>query len=182
MAVAAGDCPGERDPGRVYEKVMLGAYLALSTGLGPVAEPPFSPAHDCRRRRHATIRSRLRISTRRVTVRAVAPRRRPAATHPAAATGRAAAEAEFGSADAATRSPCATRTRSPAAPAGQAAACGPETKAPLSLRQQRFDPLPQPVRHDPRRNSHRHPLDLDDGCRQHSSSTSGSLLHYGSSS
>ena len=25
VAVAAGDCPGERDPGRVYEKVMLGA-------------------------------------------------------------------------------------------------------------------------------------------------------------
>ena len=25
MAVAAGDCPGERDPGRVYEKVMLRA-------------------------------------------------------------------------------------------------------------------------------------------------------------
>ena len=25
VAVAAGDCPGERDPGRVYEKVVLGA-------------------------------------------------------------------------------------------------------------------------------------------------------------
>jgi hypothetical protein len=25
VAVAAGDCPGEWDPGRVYEKVMLGA-------------------------------------------------------------------------------------------------------------------------------------------------------------
>jgi hypothetical protein len=25
VAVAAGDAPGERDPGRVYEKVMLGA-------------------------------------------------------------------------------------------------------------------------------------------------------------
>jgi hypothetical protein len=25
VAVAAGDCPRERDPGRVYEKVMLGA-------------------------------------------------------------------------------------------------------------------------------------------------------------
>jgi hypothetical protein len=25
VAVAAGDCPGERDPGGVYEKVMLGA-------------------------------------------------------------------------------------------------------------------------------------------------------------
>ena len=35
-------------------------------------------------------------------------------------------------------------------------------KAPLDLRQQRLDPLPQLVRHDPRRNSHRHPSELDD--------------------
>ena len=40
VAVAAGERPGERDPGRVYEKVVLGAVLARSTGLGPVAEPP----------------------------------------------------------------------------------------------------------------------------------------------
>src|SRR6266540_1622549 len=54
-------------------------------------------------------------------------------------------------------------------------------EAALHLRQQRLDPLPQPVRHDPRRNSHRHPSQLDDRCRRRSSSGNGSL-HFGSSS
>jgi hypothetical protein len=38
-AVAAGDRPGERDPGRVDQEMVLGPFLALSTGLGPVSEP-----------------------------------------------------------------------------------------------------------------------------------------------
>jgi hypothetical protein len=51
------------------------------------------------------------------------------------------------------------------------------TEAPLLHRQQRLDQLPQLVRHDPRRDSHRHPSQLDDRCRRRSSSADGSLLH-----
>ena len=54
-------------------------------------------------------------------------------------------------------------------------------KAPLDPRQQRLDPSPQLVRHDPRSSSHRHPLDVDDGCRRHSPPTNGSL-HFGTCS
>jgi hypothetical protein len=54
-------------------------------------------------------------------------------------------------------------------------------EAPLLLRQQRLDPLPQLVRYDPRRNSHRHLSRLDDRCRRPSWSVSGSL-HFDSSS
>ncbi len=54
-------------------------------------------------------------------------------------------------------------------------------EAPLDPRQKRLDPLPQLVRHDPRSSCHRHPLDVDDGCRRHSPPTNGSL-HFGSSS
>src|SRR5438270_11978526 len=53
--------------------------------------------------------------------------------------------------------------------------------APLHLRQQRLDPLPQLVRHDPRRSSHRHPSQLDDRYRRRSSSAKGSL-HFGATS
>jgi hypothetical protein len=54
-------------------------------------------------------------------------------------------------------------------------------EATLDPRQQRLDQPPQPIRHDPRRNSHRHPFQLDDGCRRRSSSGNGSL-HSDSSS
>ena len=55
------------------------------------------------------------------------------------------------------------------------------TKAPLDPRQQRLDPNPQLVRHDPWSSSHRHPLNVDDGCRRHSPPTNGSL-HFGTCS
>src|SRR5947209_14879390 len=54
-------------------------------------------------------------------------------------------------------------------------------KAPLDPRQQRLDPQPQLVRHDPWRNSHRYPSKLDDRYRRRSSSVNGSL-HFGASS
>jgi hypothetical protein len=54
-------------------------------------------------------------------------------------------------------------------------------KPPLLRRQQRLDQLPQLVRDNPRRDSHRHPCQLDDRCRRRSSSGNGSL-HFGSSS
>ncbi len=54
-------------------------------------------------------------------------------------------------------------------------------KAPPLHRQKRLDQLPQLVRDDPRRSGHRHPSQLDDECRRHSSSASGSL-HYERSS
>jgi len=50
-------------------------------------------------------------------------------------------------------------------------------KAALLHWQQRLNQLPQLVRDNPRRDSHRHPFQLDHGCRRHSSSASGSLLH-----
>ena len=84
-------------------------------------------------------------------------------------------------ADASTGSPCATRTRSPAAPAGRAPLPARIPKTPLLHRQQRLNQLPQLVRDDPRRDSHRHPSQLDDGCRRRSSSGNGSL-HYERSS
>ena len=40
VAVAAGEREGERDSCRVDEEVVLEPDLALSTGLGPVSEPP----------------------------------------------------------------------------------------------------------------------------------------------
>ncbi len=48
-------------------------------------------------------------------------------------------------------------------------------RPPLLLRQQRLDQLPELVRHQPRRSSHPHPFQLDDRCRQASSSENGSL-------
>jgi hypothetical protein len=48
-------------------------------------------------------------------------------------------------------------------------------KATLAHRQLRLNARPQLIRHDPRRNSHRHPSQLDDGCRRRSSSGNGSL-------
>ena len=42
VAVAAGERPGERDPGCVDKRWCLEPFLALSTGLGPVAEPPLA--------------------------------------------------------------------------------------------------------------------------------------------
>jgi hypothetical protein len=50
-------------------------------------------------------------------------------------------------------------------------------KPSLHLRQKRLDQLPQLVRDDPRRSSHRHPSQLDDRCRRPSPSQHGSLHH-----
>src|ERR687892_491014 len=48
-------------------------------------------------------------------------------------------------------------------------------ETPLPHRQQRLDPLPQPVRHLPRLRAHRHPPELDDGCRRTSPPRNGFL-------
>jgi hypothetical protein len=48
-------------------------------------------------------------------------------------------------------------------------------EAPLLPRKKRLDELPQLVGDDPRCDGHRHPSQLDDGCRRPSSSESGSL-------
>src|SRR5439155_15570607 len=153
--------------------------LALSTGLGPVWEPPFSPARGWSRRPLATTRARRRPAARQATAHAAAPTHPPAATRPDAVAGRAAAEAELerqmpprdprvqheqdSLQRLPVRQPLATRIAKPT----------------LDLRQERLNPFPQLIRHDPRLRGHRHPLDLDDGCRRPSSSESRSL-HFGS--
>jgi hypothetical protein len=69
-------------------------------------------------------------------------------------------------ADAARRSRCATQTGSlQRLPVRQPLPTR-IAKPPLDPRQQRRDPLPQRVRHDPRRSGHRHHSQLDDGCRR----------------
>ena len=101
--------------------------LPLSTGLGPVSEPPFSPARGSRRRSRVTTRSRPQRATASATARAACPTPRPAATHPACASRCTPIHTRAPAADASTRSPCAARTRSPTAPHDPAAACGPDT-------------------------------------------------------
>ena len=59
-------------------------------------------------------------------------------------------------------------------PIGQALAAR-VAKAALLLRHKRLDQFPELVRDDPRRGGHRHPSQLDDGCRRLSPSGSGSL-------
>jgi hypothetical protein len=82
---------------------------------------------------------------------------------------------------AATRSRCRARTGSPAAPADRQPLAARIAEAPLDLRQQRLDPLPQLVRHDPRCASHRYPSKLEDKYRRRSSSANRSL-RFGASS
>jgi hypothetical protein len=79
-------------------------------------------------------------------------------------------EAPARRAGAARRRRCARRRGFPAAPGDQADAWGPVAKAPLLPGQQRLDQLPQLLGNDPRRGGHRHPSQLDDGCRRPSPS------------
>src|SRR5207247_1909443 len=55
VAVAAGDGPSERDPGRVYEKVMLGAVSGPVNWARAVAAPLFSLARGWRARPRAPL-------------------------------------------------------------------------------------------------------------------------------
>src|SRR5439155_10939593 len=57
VAVGAGECPGERDTAAVYEEMLLAPAAAAVDRLGPVCEPPFSPAPGWSRRSPATNRS-----------------------------------------------------------------------------------------------------------------------------
>jgi len=159
----------------------LEPFLARLTGLGPVWEPPFSPARGWSRRPPATIRSPRHLVTRQAAVRAAAPTRPPAATQPSAGSRSSRRRSRAQSADSATRSPCATRTtRSPAAHTHPAAASRPDSENALSFGTAARS-APTLIRHDPRLRGHRHPLDLDNGCRRRSSSANGSP-HFGSSS
>src|SRR5262249_25456224 len=107
----------------------LEPFLALSTGLGPVAEPPFSLADDWSPRPPATTPARLRRATRPAALRAAAPRRPPAATRPSAGNRSNRRQSRARAADAATRSPCTAQTGSLAGPAGQAAAYDPDSES-----------------------------------------------------
>ena len=158
----------------------LEPFLALSTGLGPVAAPPFALARGWSRRPRATTRSRRPRATSPTAARAAAPTRPPAATH-RAADSTSPSRSRARAAGAATRSLCARRTRSPAAPPGQANAYGPDSgnAAPPSAKAARAAPTARPKRSTA--HSHRHPSQLGDGCRRRSSPGSGSL-HSDSSS
>src|SRR5215211_817273 len=82
VAVAACERPCERDPGRIDQEVVLRSFLARSTGLGPVAAPPFSLVHGWSQRPHAPIRSRPPPAARSGGARAASPTRLPSATRP----------------------------------------------------------------------------------------------------
>jgi hypothetical protein len=130
--------------------------LARSTGLGPVAVPPFSLVRGWSRRSRATTPAHRRRAAPPTGACAAAPTPPPAARRPCAGSRLSPSRSRARAVDVSTRSRCAARTRSPAAPLGPAPACGRIAEAPLPLRQQRLNPLPQPVGDDPRRNSHRH--------------------------
>src|SRR5712692_5636462 len=106
----------------------------LSTGLGPVCEPPFSLARGWSRRSPATTRSPRPRAAQPTAARAAAPRHLLAAKPAAAATPSSRNQTRAPAANAPSRSPCAARTESPATPAGPRTAYDPgsETAAPSS--------------------------------------------------
>jgi len=124
IAVAAREPPSERDPGRVDQEVVLGAVSGSINGLGPVSEPPFSPARDSNPPRPATTRSRLQPAARRARARAAAAIRLPVATHPSGGSRSTRGRSRARAADAAMRFRCAIRRESLAALAGRTNACG----------------------------------------------------------
>ena len=157
-------------------------FLALSTGLGPVSEPLFrlhvTGVGDRPRPLELTGGTQLSKQER------VQPLPHPCSLPLVQARGSRSrhSRSPAPAADAAKRSRYAARTRSPATPRDRAAASGPDSEnAAASSRQERPHTLPQLVRNDPRRNSHRHPSQLDDRCRRRSSSGER-VLHFDSSS
>ena len=135
VAVAAGERPGERDPVASTRRWCLEPLLApIDRARARFGAPFFActwlPVGD--RPRPLDLAGRAQLAP--AAARAAAPTPRPAATHQAAASTSARAEAELLRQMHPRRSPCAARTGSPAAPADQAAACGPdsETAAPSS--------------------------------------------------
>ncbi len=105
----------------------LEPFLPRSTGLGPVAAPPFSPAHDWNQPPPATTQARRPRAARRATERAAAPTRPPAATHPAGDSRSSPSRSQAPAADAATRSPCTAQIESLAARLDRPAAFDLET-------------------------------------------------------
>src|SRR5579862_1260977 len=97
-----------------------------STQLLPVAEPPFSPARDWRRKPSATTRSGPPAPTRPAAADAAARTHPPAATRPSADNRSNPSRSPTPTANAARRSPCATQTRSPATPTDHQAASDPD--------------------------------------------------------
>ena len=87
-----------------------------STGLGPVAEPPFSPAPGSNPRPRATTRSRRQRAAPPTARVQLLPHARALPLIEAPPAGRAPSRSRARAADAATRSRCAAQTRSPAAP------------------------------------------------------------------
>ena len=147
----------------------LDPFLARSTGLGPVAEPPFSPARGWSRRPRATTRSHPRRASAPTRPHAAAPTRPPAATHRGDASRSPPNRSRARPADASTRSPCATRTRSPATPADHRGACAPdsESAAPSSAKAARTTPTAHPRRSTARQRSVPPSLTTDaDGVRR----------------
>jgi hypothetical protein len=159
----------------------LEPFLARSTGLGPVAEPPFSPADGWSRRPPAPTRAHRRLVAPRAGSRAAAPTRLPAATHPSGGDRSSRPEAEL-SRQMPPRDPGGKHEQDPLQrlPVRQPLPAR-VAETPLDPRQERPDPRPQLVRHDPGRNGHRHPSKLDDRHRRPSPSANGSL-HFGASS
>ncbi len=135
VAVAAGDRPGERDPGRVDQEVVLGAGSGSINRARARRGAPFFACTWLRvgdRPRPLDLARRAQLGQQQRVQ--PLPHARPAATHPDGANRSTPNRSRAPAADAATRSPCAARTRSPAAPADPAAACGPDSAsaAPLS--------------------------------------------------
>jgi hypothetical protein len=183
VAVAAGERPGERDPTGLDQEVVLGAGSGSINRARACRGAPFfactwlasSTARDhsispaARKRASSTSCSRSHT---------------PAFCHfiQAAPAGHLGAEAKLDR-QMRPRDPRVQHKQDPLQrlPIRQPLAAR-VAKAPLHLRQQRLDQLPQLVRDDPRRNGHRHPPQLDDACRRRSSSAGGSLPHHERSS
>ena len=117
---------------------------------------PFSPAHGWSRRPPATTRAPRGPQLREQQHVQPLPHTRPLPLVQPPLAGRARAEAEL-ERQVPPGDPGVKTNRIPCSASRSGSRLRPETQPPLD-RQQRLDPLPQRIRHDPRRNRHRHPL------------------------
>ena len=101
--------------------------LARSTGLGPIAVPPFSLVRGWSPLPRATTPAHRRRAAPPTGACAAAPTPPPAARRPCAGNRLSPSRSPARAVDVSTRSRCAARTRSPAAPAGPVPACGPDS-------------------------------------------------------
>ena len=146
----------------------------LSTGLGPVSEPPFSLAPGSNRRSRATTRSHPRRAAAQAAAHEARPTHPHAATRPSGASTSPRAEAKLGR-QVLPRDTGVQHKQDPLQAGRSGAAYGPDSEnaARPSARAARPAPTTRPTPTTARWPST--PSQLDDGCRRPSPPASGSL-------